>query len=91
MIIIIVVFRFFFIFQGHKEAIASKIAFTRANVRCLCVHSAAEALLLMLNSNRVNEDLQMMVKLSTLKDEEILTQVSFIFLSFSLSTFYIFF
>lgn len=62
--------------EGYPDDdVASKIAFTRANVRCLRVHSAREALGLMLNSNRVHEDLQMMVKLTTLPDDATITQI----------------
>jgi len=62
--------------EGYSDnPVSSKIAFTRANVRCLRVYSASEALQLFLNSNRVHEDLQMMLKLTTLSDNDVITQV----------------
>lgn len=46
----------------EDNEVTSKIAYTRANVRVLKVANGAEAMALMLNSNRVHQDLQMMVK-----------------------------
>jgi hypothetical protein len=62
--------------SGHpQDAVTDKIAYNRANVRVLRVTSGKQALFFFINSNRVREDLQALVKLTTLPDSEPLTQI----------------